>query len=131
MPQDLFLRLLIHNRQALVDAGALRHYKPPATHWNEMMNEVKDKKLLHPYIYLAAQRSLLSTLAVLPSMQLREVNIQYAQKVAYNLLMSNLDFMFLKRHNKSNPQSLLGSHFKLQLAQCTELESIESLVFQE
>ena len=129
--QDTFLRLMIHNRQALSDAAVLRHFKPPATHWNELMMAIKRSKLLHPYIYLAAQRSLISTIAVLPSMNLREISIQQAQKIMYNLILSNLDFTFLKKHNKEKDQSLLGSHFKAQLAQCVETESVESLVQQE
>ena len=128
---DTFLRLMIHNRQALSDAAALKHYKPPATHWNQLMMAIKKAQLLHPYIYLAAQRSLVSTIAVLPSMNLREISIQHAQKIMYNLLISNLDFTFLKKHNKEKTQSLLGSHFKLQLADCVEIESIENLVKQE
>ena len=128
---DLFLRMMIHNRQAVADAAVLRHYKPPATHWNELMMSIKQSSLLHPYIILAAQRSLVSTIAVLPLMQLRETSIQYAQKVMYNLLIANLDFTFLKKHNKEKSQSLLGSHFKSQLAQCTELDSVKELVQQE
>ena len=131
VPKDLFLRILIHNRQSIFDAAELRHFKPPATHWNELMMVFKEKTLLHPWIYLAAQRSLIATIAVLPTMDLRATNIQHAQKIVYNLLLSNLDFLFLSKHNKSKSQSLLGGHFKGQLAQCEELDSVMNLVDQE
>ena len=130
-PHDLFLRLMIHNRQNLADAGALKHYKPPATHWNKYIEAAKGLGLIHAWIIYAAQRALISTIAVLPAMDLRKINIQHTQKVLYNLMQSNLDFLFLKRHNQKRADSLLGSHFKTQLAQCTDLDSINSLVNQE
>lgn len=74
---------------------------------------------------------MVSTIAVLPSMDLRQVNIQYAQKIMYNLIQFNLDYMVLKKHNKEKDQSLLGNHFKTQLAQCTDQESIVNLVDQD
>ena len=127
---DYFLRLMIHNRQALSDAANLRHFKPPATHWNELAVAMNQKHMLHPWIYYAAQRSLLSTLAIIPSMDLRSTSIHHAQKIVYNLIITNLDFMLLKKHNKEKDQSLLGAHFKSQLAMCTETESVNDLADQ-
>ena len=95
------------------------------------MSAVQSKGLFNKWIYYASQRALVSTIAILPSMDLRQVNIQYAQKVMYNLIQYNLDYMVLKKHNKEKDQSLLGSHFKIQLAQCTDQESIHALVDQE
>lgn len=131
VPQDLFLRQMLHNRQALSDAANLRHFKPPATHWNELAVAMKAKHLLHNWIVYAAQRSLLSTLAIIPSMDLKSTSIHHCQKIIYNLIITNLDFMLLKKHNKEKDQSLLGSHFKEQLATCTETESVNDLVDQE
>ena len=128
---DSFLRLQIHNRQKLLDAAVLKHYKPPGTHWKVFFASVQAKALMHKFIYYAAQRSLVSTVAVLPSMNLRQVSIQYVQKIMYNLIRFNLDYMTLKKHNKEKDQSLLGTHFKIQLAQCTDQESISNLVDQE
>ena len=128
---DSFLRLQIHNRQRLLDAAALKHYKPPATHWNEFIMATKVGKLLHPWIMYAAQRALVSTVAVLPSMNLRAVSIQHAQKILYNLVVFNIDYIFLKKHNKENTKSLLGIFFKTELAQCTDMDSIHALVRQE
>lgn len=128
---DHFLRMMIHNRQTLSDAAHLRHFKPPATHWNELAVAMKTKKLLHHWIYYAAQRSLLSTLAVIPSMDLKSTSIHHCQKIVYNLIITNFDFMLLKKHNKQKDQSLLGSHFKEQLATCLEPDSVLELVNQE
>ena len=128
---DNFLRIQLHNRQQLMDAAALKHYKPPATHWNEFMMAVKNAKLMDAWVIFAVQRSFFSTVAVLPSMDLRTISIQHAQKILYNLVIYNLDYLFLKKHNKSKTQSLLGSHFKAQLADCTDMESIQTLVQQE
>ena len=121
----------ILNRQKLLDAAVLKHYKPPGTHWKSFMVAVQSKGFFNKWIYYAAQRALVSTIAIIPSMDLRQVNIQYAQKVMYNLIQYNLDYMVLKKHNKEKEQSLLGSHFKIQLAQCTDQESIFNLADQE
>ena len=127
---DSFLRLQIHNRQKLLDAAVLKHYKPPGTHWKSFFVALQEKGMCNKWIYYAAQRALVTTVAVLPSMDLRKVNIQFAQKVMYNLIQFNLDYMFLKKHNKEKDQSLLGSHFKIQLAQCTDQASVKDLVEQ-
>ena len=121
----------ILNRQKLLDAAALKHYKPPGTHWKSFLSAVQSKGLFNKWIYYASQRALVSTIAILPSMDLRQVNIQYAQKIMYNLIQFNLDYMVLKKHNKEKDQSLLGNHFKIQLAQCTDQESIVNLVDQD
>ena len=128
---DYFLRLQLQNRQRLLDAAALKHYKPPGTHWKSFIAATQSKSLFHKWIYYAAQRALVTTVAILPAMDLRQVNIQYAQKVMYNLIIFNLDYMVLKKHNKEKDQSLLGNHFKIQLAQCTDQESVNALVDQE
>ena len=130
-PPDLFLRLLIHNRQGLSDAGALKHYKPPASHWKTFVMGLLEPGLLHSWIYYAAQKALITTIAVIPAMDLRKISIQHAQRIIYNLLQTNLDFMMLKRHNAELEDSLLGSTFKIQLAQCTEIEMINNLIYQE
>ena len=128
---DLFLRLQIHNRQGITDAGALKHYKPPATHWNKFIMALLKPRLLHEWIYYAAQRALISTVAVLPSMNLKKINIQHAQKIIYNLLQGTLDCLILKNHDEQKESSLLGPTFKVQLAQCTDLGKINELIAQE
>ena len=128
---DLFLRLQIHNRQGITDAGALKHFKPPATHWKKLGMALIPHKLLHAWIYYSAQRALVSTVAVLPTMNLKKINIQHAQKIIYNLLIVNMDFMILKNHNDTDDHSLLGPLFKAQLAQCTDLKKINELIIQE
>ena len=128
---DLFLRYQIHNRQGITDAGALKHYKPPATHWKKFIMALKKPKILHAWIYYAAQRALISTVAVLPSMNLKKINIQHAQRIIYNLLQGILDCLILKNHNEQKEDSLLGTAFKVQLAQCTDLNKINELINQE
>ena len=128
---DLFLRLQIHNRQGITDAGALKHYKPPATHWQKFVMALLKPQLLHSWIFYAAQRALISTVAVLPSMNLKKINIQHTQKIIYNLLQGILDCLILKNHNEQKENSLLGTTFKVQLAQCTDLNKIHELINQE
>ena len=128
---DYFLRLQLQNRQKLLDAAVLKHYKPPGTHWKSFIAATQKKALFHKWIYYAAQRALVTTVAILPAMDLRQINIQYAQKVMYDLVVFNFDYMILKKHNKEKDQSLLGNHFKVQLAECTDQESVNALVEQE
>ena len=48
---DSFLRLQIHNRQKLLDAAVLKHYKPPGTHWKAFFASVVFNLTVRPLFF--------------------------------------------------------------------------------